>query len=193
MNLKLTSSYIYFIFPQALKQTNFTVLWKMVRFWKNKRIWNYLRGQEGFSSNNNTLNLNAIPLQISKKSSLGQGKVIVLKMTKMSQHKNTEPCENMPLILTSLKKEQFCQDQYLFNPFIRKTRCPTYICMPLYPTPQYDNNKAHFFFLGTTFDFPFLSSFGFWRCNNKKQSNKYTITVLLIILTLPYLYYFISY
>ena len=83
------------------------------------------------------------------------------------------------------KKEQFCQDQYLFYPFIRKKRCPTYICIPLYPTPQYDNNKAHFFFLGTTFDFPFLSSFGFWRCNNKKQSNKYTITVLLIILTIP--------
>ena len=113
-------------------------------------------------------------------------------MTKMSQHKNTEPCENMPLILISLKKEQFCQDQYLFNPFIRKTRCPTYICMPLYPTPQYDNNKAHFFFLGTTFDFPFLSSFGFWRCNNKKQSNKYTITYCIadnINYSLPVLFY----
>ena len=35
---------------------------------------------------------------------MGQGKVIVLKMTKMSQHKNTEPGKNMPLVLTSLKK-----------------------------------------------------------------------------------------
>ena len=104
MNLKLTSSYIYFLFPQALIQTTFTVLWKTVRFWRNKRTWNYLRGQEGFSNNNNTLNLNTIPLQITKKCFLGQGKVIVLKMTKMSQHKNTEPCENMPLVLTSLKK-----------------------------------------------------------------------------------------
>lgn len=85
----------------------------------------------------------------------------------MSQHNNT-----------------VCIDQYLFYPFKRKTRCPTYICMPLYPAPQYDNNKAHFFFLGTTFDFPFLSSSAFWRCDNKKQSNTYTITVLLIILTI---------
>lgn len=45
---------------------------------------------------------------ISKKCFLGKEKVIVLKMTKMSQHKNTEPCKNMPLILISLKKEQFC-------------------------------------------------------------------------------------
>lgn len=104
MNLKLTSSYIHFIFPQALMQTTFTVLWKMVRFWKNKRIWNYLRGQEGFSSNNNTLNLNAIPLPINKKCFLGQGKVIVLKMTKMSQHKNTEPYQKHAFNTHIIKK-----------------------------------------------------------------------------------------
>ena len=47
-----------------------------------------------------TLNLNTIALQISKKYFLEQGKVIVLKTTKMSQHNNTDPCENMPLVLT---------------------------------------------------------------------------------------------
>ena len=93
----------------------------------------------------------------------------------MSQHINTEPGENMPLVLTSLKKGAVCQDLYLFYPYMRKTRCPTYICIPLYPTPQYDNNKAHFFFLGTTFDFPFLSSSAFWRCDRKKWSNTYTL------------------
>lgn len=51
-----------------------------------------------------TLNLNTIALQISKKCFLGQGKVIISKITKISQHKNTGPCENMPLVLTSLKK-----------------------------------------------------------------------------------------
>ena len=51
-----------------------------------------------------TLNLNTIALQISQKCFLGQGKVIVLKIMKMSQHINTEPGENMPLVLTSLKK-----------------------------------------------------------------------------------------
>ena len=122
-------------------------------------------------------------LQISKKCYLRQRKEMVLKIMKVSQHNDTEPCEIMPLVLTlpglprSVPPQSPIQNE--------KTRCLTYICMPLYPAPQYDNNKTHFFFLGTTFDFPFLSFSAFWTCANKKQSNTYNVTLLLIILTIP--------
>ena len=123
-----------------------------------------------------TLNLNTIALQISQKMLFGAG-----KSNRIENNENESTYQYRTLWKHAFsthiikKKEQFCQDPYLFYPYMRKTRCPTYICIPLYPTPQYDNNKAHFFFLGTTFDFPFLSSSAFWRCDRKKWSNTYTL------------------